>query len=494
MKNLIKLVVCIVVLTIATQQSNAQTGIHITVYPQLFAGTLSGGISPLCYNSATGLIIGTAPTGGQGVYTYQWQKSLDGGTTWTNILGATGINYDPGTLTVNTQFRRNDTDPCGLVTTNTISITVYGQFIAGVTTGGTSPLCNGDNGGVLTSTAGTGGAPGTTYQWQITIDGGITWNDIPLATGLVYTIGTLTQTTGFRLEFINPSCGTLYGNATTITVYNIFAAGIITGGNTNICNNTNGGILTSTTPTGGAPGTTLQWESSIDGITYNPIVGQTTLTLVVGNLTQTMWYRLAYTNLCGVVYSNITNLVVYNAYVAGTITAVGGTTICNNTDFGSFTGIVATGGVPGTTSQWELSTNGGSTWNIIPGATLVNYDPAALTVTTAFRRQDVNVCGSLYTNNITITVYPVFNPGVIGVNQSICFGSTPTQLNFITVPSGGDGTYTYSWESSPNGLAPWTPIGGANTNIYQSPSLTSGIWYHVIVTSGSGCGSGPALP
>ena len=495
MKKLFVFCCLIAGMLIATQSTYSQTGVHITVYPQLFAGNLSVGvIPPLCYNTATGLITGTAPTGGQGTYTYQWQKSTNGGVTWTNILGATGINYDPGTLIVSTDFRRNDTDLCGVVTTNIISIPVYGQFIAGVTTGGNNNLCNGGNGGILTSTASTGGAPGTTYQWQLTIDGGITWNDIFGETTLIHNVGVLTQTSGFRLAFINPTCGTIYGNVTTITVYNVFAAGTATGGNTNICNGSNGGILTSTAPTGGAPGTTLQWESSTDGITYTDMIGQTGLTLILGNLTQTMYYRLRYTNTCGIVYSNVTTLVVYNVFAAGTITAVGGTTICNGVDFGSFTGTAATGGAPGTTYQWESSINGGTTWTIIPGATLQNDDPAALTVTTMFRRQAINACAALYSNSITITVYPIFNPGVIGVAQAICYGSTPTQLGFITLPSGGDGTYTYQWENSPTGFAPWTPIGGANANTYQSPSLTAGIWYHVIVTSGSGCGSSPALP
>jgi len=488
------IICCLIATSLIATQSMAQTGIHITVWPQLFSGTLSSGPTTLCYGGAAGLITGTAATGGQGVYTYQWQQSLDGGTTWNDILGATGINYDPGVLFANTAFQRNDNDSCGTVTTNMIAFTVYAQFLAGVTTGGTTPLCNGGNGGLLTSTAESGGAPGTTYQWQSSIDGGITWNDILGQTALTYNIGPLVQTTGFREKFINPSCGIVYGNVTTITVYSVFATGTVTGGNTPICWNTDGGILTSTAPVGGAPGTTLQWESSIDGITYNDMLGQTTLTTSLGSLTQNMWYRLRYTNTCGVVYSNIINIVVYNQFVAGTISLMGTTPICNNTDPGSFNGVAPTGGAPGTTYQWQQSIDGGTTWTNILGETALTYDPPALTATTSYRRQETNSCAILYSNMITITVFPAFDPGVIGIAQSICYGNTPTSLNFTTAPTGGDGTYTYQWESSPNGLAPWTPIPGATTNSYQSPSLTAGIWYHVIVTSGSGCGAAPALP
>jgi len=474
-------------------QINAQTGIKITVYDELIAGTLSGGITPLCYGGSVGLISGTLPTGGEGSYTYQWQRSTDGGTTWTNIVGATALNYNPGAIYLSTSYHRIDTDPCGSVITNVISIIVYGQFVAGVVSGGNTPICYNTNGGTLTSTAPTGGAPGTTYQWQQSTDGEATWTNIVGATTLTYNIGMLTQTTSFRLGYIN-SCSTLYSNVTTIVVYGQFVAGVVSGGNTPICYNTNGGTLTSTAPTGGAPGTTYQWESSLDGVTYTNIVGATNLTLALGNLTQTMWYRLRYTNVCNTLYSNVINIVVYNQFVAGIISLVGTDHTCYNTDPGSFTGTAASGGAPGTTYQWQQSTNGGTTWTNIGGATTQNYDPGVLTVTTVFRRQDVNLCQTLYTNTITITVYAVFNPGTIGSIQSICYGEVPLQLGNIIAPSGGDGTYTYQWqESNDGGLTdPWANISGATNVNYQPTILFDTIWYRRIVTNV--CGSAPSLP
>jgi len=495
MKKFIIFVALFTTMAIATQTINAQTGIHITVYNQLTSGSISVGptASPQCYGGAPGIITGTLPTGGQGNYSFQWEKSVDGGFVWTNIPLATNLDYTPGTLTTTTDFRRKVTDNCGTVATNIITITVYGQFVAGTTTGGTTPICNGGNGGILTSTASTGGAPGTTYQWQQSADG-TTWSDIPTATALTYTIGNLSTTTYFRIAFINPSCGTIYGNVTSIVVYNPFVAGTVTGGNTGICNGADGGILTSTAPTGGAPGTTLQWEKSVDGITYTDVAGQTTLTLVVGNITQTMWYRLRYINTCGVVYSLPTNLVVFSIFAQGSISAVGGTTICNGVDFGLFAGIAATGGAAGTTSQWQQSTNNGVTWTDIAGATMITYDPSALTTTTQFRRKDINACGILFTNIITITVYPVFTPGTIGVNQNICYGTAPMQLSNLVAPVGGTGTYTYQWQESIDGglTNPWTDVSGETNASFQPPSLTSGIWYRRLVNGGFGIL--PSLP
>lgn len=496
MKKSLVFVAMIVIIAMAAQKSFAQTGVYINVYPQLVAGTLSGGITPLCYAEEVTQITGTPATGGQGIYSYQWQRSTNLGGTWTNITGATGLNYDPGSVTITTWYRRNDTDPCGTVTTNIIQIDVYGQFLAGITTGGNNNICNGDDGGTLTATASTGGAPGTTYQWQQWNDALSIWEDVVGETGLTYAVGNLTETSSFRIAYINPLCGTLYGNIINLNVYNVFTQGAVTGGTSPICYNTNAGILTGTAATGGAPGTTQQWERSTDGVTYTAITGQTTLTLVLGNLSQTMWYRLRYNNTCGTVYSNVTNVVVYNQFVAGTISFVGINPSCHSTDPGMFTGVAATGGDPTTTYQWQTSANG-TTWTNITGETGLDYDLPVMTApTTYFRRMEINGCGTLYTNNIMITIYPEFNAGIVGVGQNICFGEIPNSLDFVTVPSGGDGTYTYQWqESADGGVAdPYTDIPGETGNTYQPPSLTSGIWYNCIVTSGSGCGSLPAIP
>lgn len=496
MKKSLVFVVIIAIIAMATQESFAQTGIQITVHPQLFAGTLSGGITPLCYAEEVTEITGTPATGGQGSYTYQWQQSVNLGTTWTNIAGVTGLNYNPGSVTTTTWYRRNDTDPCGTVTTNIIQIDVYGQFLAGVTTGGNNNICEGNDGGTLTATASTGGAPGTTQQWQQWNNTLGVWENIAGETGLTYTVGNLIETSSFRIAYINPLCGTLYGNAITLNVYTIFAGGTVTGGNSPICYNTNAGILTGTAATGGAPGTTMQWEFSTDGATYTAITGQTTLNLVLGNLTQTMWYRLRYNNTCGTVYSNVTNIVVYNQFVVGSIAFVGTNPGCYNTDPGMFTGVAAAGGDPTTTYQWQTSTNG-TTWTDIAGETGLNYDlPVMISPINYFRRMDTNGCGVLYTNNIQITIYPEFDPGLAGVAQSICSGTAPAQLTFLIPPSGGDGTYTYQWQQSADGgvADPYVNIPGATNSTFQPPSLTSGIWYQPTVTSGSGCGSLPAIP
>ena len=58
----------------------------------------------VCRGNAPAGLTGYLPTGGDGNYSYQWQKRTTG--SWSDISGATGKNYAPGAITENTQFRR----------------------------------------------------------------------------------------------------------------------------------------------------------------------------------------------------------------------------------------------------------------------------------------------------------------------------------------------------------------------------------------------------
>ena len=75
----------------------ASASITITVYGNLTAGT-TGTAQSICYNTVPAALTQlTAPTGGTGAYTYQWQSSPDN-STWTNIGGATAVGYAPPAL------------------------------------------------------------------------------------------------------------------------------------------------------------------------------------------------------------------------------------------------------------------------------------------------------------------------------------------------------------------------------------------------------------
>jgi hypothetical protein len=79
--------------------------VHITVYPALSPGSI-GSDQTICYNTVPSRLNQlTAPAGGTGTYSYQWQRSPEN-STWANIQGATSSSYSPQGLTSTTWFRR----------------------------------------------------------------------------------------------------------------------------------------------------------------------------------------------------------------------------------------------------------------------------------------------------------------------------------------------------------------------------------------------------
>lgn len=60
----------------------------------------------ICLGTAAAAMKGSIPSGGNGIYLYQWQQSTDGGLQWTDIAGATAIDYTAGVVQVTTAYRR----------------------------------------------------------------------------------------------------------------------------------------------------------------------------------------------------------------------------------------------------------------------------------------------------------------------------------------------------------------------------------------------------
>jgi RHS repeat-associated protein len=91
-----------------TQYTNV---LSVIVYPELLPGVITPPVLTIDANTSPGILTGTAATGGNnnGNFAYQWQQSTDGGNTWNDISGATGLNYTPGNLSVTTWFRRRVT-------------------------------------------------------------------------------------------------------------------------------------------------------------------------------------------------------------------------------------------------------------------------------------------------------------------------------------------------------------------------------------------------
>ncbi|MGH2916717.1 MAG: hypothetical protein ACRDMX_17200, partial [Solirubrobacteraceae bacterium] len=123
------------------------------------------------------------------VYSFQWQRSADGGSTWSNITGATSTGY---TLTV-----ADEGDQVHLLVTaaNVDQIVTAGSPASGTVSAApplttAAPAVSGpaQRGLTLVSALGTWDGIGNSYgyQWQRSADGGTTWTSITGATGTTY--------------------------------------------------------------------------------------------------------------------------------------------------------------------------------------------------------------------------------------------------------------------------------------------------------------------
>jgi len=169
------------------------------------SATISGGTSPICYNSGPGTFTANA-TGGNGVFTYQWYLAPS-----TLITNATNSTYNPGNLTSSSGYYCAVTGSCGSTNTDTINITVYPDLSATLS-GGTSPICDKTSPGVFTATA-LGGTGTYTYQWYRTSSGLISG-----ATNSTYNPGMMTSSNGFYCVVTSNPCGSVTTSTFNVTV------------------------------------------------------------------------------------------------------------------------------------------------------------------------------------------------------------------------------------------------------------------------------------
>ncbi len=151
--------------------------------------------------------------------TQQWQVSTDGGTTFTNISGATHptLTLDNVTASMNGyEYRAVFTNSVG--TTPTTAATLAVQFAPAMTVNPANQTVTAGQAATFTTSA--SGNPTPTIQWQVSTDHGETFNDISGATNLTLTLTSVTTAQNgyqYRAVFTN-SIGSITTSIATLTV------------------------------------------------------------------------------------------------------------------------------------------------------------------------------------------------------------------------------------------------------------------------------------
>jgi alpha-tubulin suppressor-like RCC1 family protein len=416
--------------------------------------------------------------------TVQWELSTDGGTTWGPVSGATSTSLTiPGALTAESgsQFRAAFTNSVGKATSKAATLTV--QRAPAVTMQPVGTTVEEGQNAIFEASA--SGFPTPTVQWQVSSDGGTTWANVAGATASKLTVAaTKTTFNGrlYRATFKN-AAATATSESATLTVQK---KPTVTKQPVSLTVN-EGQNATFEATASGFPTPTVQWEVSTDaGATWSAVEGATTAQLTIAG-TKTAEsgneYRAVFTNAAASATSTAATLTVDAPPVVTTQPSSQTVEEGQGVTFEA-----AASGVPTPTMQWELSTNGGSTWSAVSGAT-----SGQLTIVSAktsesarqYRATFKNVAGKATSSAATLTVHraPALTkqPASLTVDegQSATFEATAS----------GFPTPTVQWEVSTDAGATWGAVEGATTTqltIASTNGSESGNEYRAVFKNAAG--------
>lgn len=337
------------------------------------------------------------------------------------------------------------------------------------------------------------------YQWEYSTNGGTTWNIIAGAIGSSYNFPSPTAAHNnwqFRC-LVTGQCGVTNSNAAVLTVN---TAPAVTGQPANLAVCSGSAASFTVTATGSSLG--YQWELSTDGgTTWNPIAGATSATYSIASTVigqNSHRFRCVVSGACTPAATSASATLTVNSSVTVTSNPAN-QTICEGTG----TSFSAAASGSGLNYQWEVSTDGGATWNNVsnganysgagtPTLTLINTPP-----TFNQNRYRCNISSPPCTPGITasalltVNSYPVITAQP--VSQTFCEGSNVTlSVNATT----SVGALTYQWQASTNGGATWfnlvfptsslTPTNNSTLVQNNVPAIQNGYRYRCAVTAGCG--------
>lgn len=426
-------------------------------------------------STATAMFV--AGVDGSPAPTRQWQRSINGGSSWSNVTNdATFSGATTSTLTITAVttgmsghlFRLAATNGSGTTNSRSAALSV------GAAAATPTILDQPDDLAVASGATGSFAArvtalPAAVFQWQASPDG-VSYSSLqdgllPVGTILLSSVVTGAQTRTLTIANVDESLADFQfrllvtnaaGSVTTVPATLTIGAGGTAPSITTQPGNAArlvGEDATFSAAATGSPAPGLQWQRSTNGggawgnlsndATFS---GVTTGTLTVNNVTLAMnghQFRAIASN--GVAPDANTNAATLTVTQAPAITTQPANTTKQVAEVATFTAAAATGS-PTPTLQWQRSTNGGGTWanltNVSPfsgvtsGTLTINGVTLAMTGH-RFRLIATNTAGNATSNAAILTV-----------------NATPTPPAAPAVPTVGTTTYD-------SFTAQWAAVSGA---------------------------------
>jgi alpha-tubulin suppressor-like RCC1 family protein len=359
----------------------------------------------------------------------------------------------------------------------------YADTLAKVTQQPASTTVEAGSPASFTSTA--TATPAPTVQWERSTDGGKTFKNIEGATSTTYAIASTTAAENgyeFRAVFRN-GAGPVDSKPATLTVTEKPA--ITKQPADAFAQEGHEAVFESTAS--GSPAPTVQWQESTDGgVTYKTLAGVTTTTLHLTNLNKTMdgWkFHAVFKNSTGTVTSEAATLHIID--VPKIETQPLDRTVLEGQSAEFHTTAL---GNPPPTVQWELSTDGGSTFTPIEGATGETLIvPATTTAEDGYRYRAVwsNLAGTATTRVAKLTVHGIPKVTTQPQDTVVLAGGTAT----FEAQASGNPAPTVQWEMSTNGGETFSPIPeatGTTFSIASAQQSENGHLFRAVFTNVAG--------
>jgi hypothetical protein len=445
---------------------------------------------------------------------YQWQKSTNGGFTWSNIAGAIGTTLSLTGLTTsdngnNYRILASSTTITQqtLQTTSTpvsLSVPSASLSITSQPVNTTSDANAEASFSVVASESVYSAVP--TYQWQLSQDSGATWGDITNATSATLSLtGLTTSDEGNSYRVVVTAATpvetvTLTSDTATLSILSPNLA--ISSQPVNTTSDVNAeasfSVVASESVYNAVP--TYQWQLSQDGgATWSDVTNETLATLSLTGLTisdQGNRYRVVVTAITPVETVTLTSDTVTLSILSPNlaISSQPANTTSDVNAEASFS-VVASESVYSTvpTYHWQLSQDSGATWSDITNATSATLSLTGLTTSDEGNRYRAVVTAITPVETVTLTsdtvTLSILSPNLAissqpanttsDVNAEASFSVVASESVYSTVP-------TYQWQLSQDSGATWSDITNATSATLSLTGLTTsdeGNSYRVVVTA-----------
>ena len=334
-------------------------------------------------------------------------------------------------------------------------------------------------GATASFTAGASGTPAPTVQWQVSTNGGTSFTPVSGGTSTTLSFTTTASQNGSVYEAVFTNSA---GSATTVPVLlTVNSAPVITTNPANVTVSA-GASAIFTAAASGTPAPTVQWQVSTNGgTTFTNLAGANSATLTLTAVTAAMTgnqYKAVFTNSTSSATTTAATLTVNTAPVITTNPTAATVTAGNTAIF-----TAAATGSPAPTVQWMVSSNGGTSFSPVAGATstTLSFTAAAGQNANLYEAVFTNAGGSVTTTTALLTVN--FAPTVTTNPAPLSIGTGGTAT--FTAAANGNPAPTVQWFVSTNGGASFNAIGGATSTTlsFTATLAQSGNLYQAVFTN-----------